>query len=86
MRAKGVERVVGEAVAGGVTMVQLRDDVTPTAELVELARRLVELLAPTGVPLIVNNRIEVAVAAGAAGVHVGQSRRVARRGTSPAGA
>ena len=71
--AQGVERVVGEAVAGGVTMVQLRDDVTPTAELVGLARRLVGLLAPTGVPLIVNNRIEVAMAAGAAGVHVGQA-------------
>ena len=69
----GVERVVSEAVAGGVTMVQLRDDVTPAADLVGLARRLVELLAPTGVPLIVNNRIEIAVASGAAGAHVGQA-------------
>lgn len=69
----GVERVVAEAVAGGVTMVQLRDDETSTAELVALARRLVELLAPTGVPLLVNNRIEVAAAAGAAGAHVGQA-------------
>lgn len=70
---QGVERVVGEAVAGGVTTVQLRDDATPTGDLVELARRLVVLLAPTGVPLIVNNRLDVAVAAGAAGIHVGQS-------------
>ena len=69
----GIERVVGEAVAGGVTTVQLRDDETPTGDLVELARRLAVLLAPTGVPLIVNNRLDVAVAAGAAGIHVGQS-------------
>ena len=69
----GIERVVGEAVAGGVTTVQLRDDETPTGDLVELARRLAVLLAPTGVPLIVNNRLDVAVAAGAAGLHVGQS-------------
>jgi thiamine-phosphate pyrophosphorylase len=71
--AKGVERVVLDAVAGGVTMVQLRDDLTPTVELIGLARRLVGLLAPTGVPLLVNNRIEVAEAARAAGIHVGQT-------------
>lgn len=85
--AKGVERVVGEAVAGGVTMVQLRDDVTPTAEVVALARRLVGLLALGGVPLIINNRIEVAAATGAAGVHVGQadaSPAEARRRLGPA--
>ncbi len=71
--ARGIERVVGEAVAGGATMVQLRDDHTAAAELVPLARRLVALLAPTRVPLIVNNALEIAAAAGAAGVHVGQS-------------
>ena len=70
---RGVEAVVAEAVAGGVTMVQLRDDVTPDAALVALARRLVTLLKASGVPLIVNNRVEVAIAAEAAGVHVGQS-------------
>jgi thiamine-phosphate pyrophosphorylase len=70
--ARGIERLVQEAVAGGVTMVQLRDDETPAAELAELARRLVALLAPTGVPLIVNNLVGVAAASGAAGVHVGQ--------------
>ena len=70
---RGVESVVREALAGGVTMVQLRDDATPADELAALARRLVALLAPVGVPLIVNNRLEVAAAAGAAGVHVGQA-------------
>ncbi|MGD9509007.1 MAG: thiamine phosphate synthase [Geminicoccaceae bacterium] len=69
----GVEAVVAEAVAGGVTMVQLRDDTTPDAELVALARSLMALLKPAGVPLIVNNRIEIAAAAEATGVHVGQS-------------
>lgn len=71
--ARGVEFVVGEALAGGVTMVQLRDDATTADELAALARRLVALLAPVEVPLIVNNRLEVAIAAGAAGVHVGQT-------------
>jgi thiamine-phosphate pyrophosphorylase len=69
----GIERVVAEAVAGGVTMVQLRDDATPAPDLVDLARRLVALLAPVAVPLIVNNRLDVALAAGAHGLHVGQT-------------
>lgn len=68
----GLERVVAEAVAGGVTMVQLRDDDTPVAELIELARRVRSLLEPSGVPLIVNNRLDVTLAAGADGAHVGQ--------------
>jgi thiamine-phosphate pyrophosphorylase len=70
---RGVEAVVAEAIAGGATMVQLRDDATPDAALAALARRLVTLLKPTGVPLIVNNRVEIAIAAEAAGVHVGQA-------------
>lgn len=69
----GIERVVEEAVAGGVTLVQLRDDETPTAELIDVARALRRLLERHGVPLIVNNRLDVALAARAAGAHVGQS-------------
>lgn len=69
---RGIERVVGEAVAGGVTLVQLRDDATPALELVALARRLKQMLGQWRVPLIVNNRLAVALAAGADGAHVGQ--------------
>ncbi|MFO1072762.1 MAG: thiamine phosphate synthase [Geminicoccaceae bacterium] len=69
---RGIERVVGEAVAGGVTLVQLRDDATPALELVALARRLKQMLVQWRVPLIVNNRLAVALAAGADGAHVGQ--------------
>ena len=71
--ARGLERTVAEAVAGGATMVQLRDDDTPAPELVELARRLKGILAPARVPLVVNNRLDVALAAGADGLHVGQA-------------
>ncbi len=65
--------VVMAAVAGGVRCVQLRDKYLPTRDLVEQARRLVELLRPEGIPLIVNDRVDVALAAGADGVHLGQS-------------
>ncbi len=58
--------------AGGATLVQLRDKVNDTAQMIEEARRLKTALAPFGVPLIVNDRVDVALAAGADGVHVGQ--------------
>lgn len=64
---------VAAAVDGGVTLVQLRDPDAPTRRLVETARALVTLLRPLGVPLIVNDRVDVALAADADGVHVGQS-------------
>jgi len=90
---KGRELVacVLEAVWGGVTMVQLREKDCPANEFVHLAARLKEVLAPHGVPLIINDRIDVALAARADGAHIGQSdipatdaRRLLRR-TRPFG-
>ncbi len=57
---------------GGVTLVQLRDKRATTRAMVEEARALKAALAPMRVPLIVNDRVDVAFAAGADGVHVGQ--------------
>jgi thiamine-phosphate pyrophosphorylase len=71
--SRPIEEVVRAAVRGGVTAVQLRDKEAGTREFVDLARRLKTILAPLGVPLIINDRIDVALAAGADGVHLGQS-------------
>lgn len=68
-----IEEIVREAVEGGVTMVQLREKECPTGEFVALARSLKATLAPLGVPLIINDRVDVALAADADGVHIGQS-------------
>lgn len=68
-----IEEIVSEAVAGGVTMVQLREKDCSTGEFVALAKRLKALLAPLGVPLIINDRVDVALAVDADGVHIGQS-------------
>ena len=65
--------IVREAVAGGVTMVQLREKDCSTAEFVALARELKATLRPLGIPLIINDRIDVALAVDAEGVHIGQS-------------
>jgi thiamine-phosphate pyrophosphorylase len=72
---------------GGATLVQLRDKVSDTAHMIEEARALKAALAPYGVPLIVNDRVDVALAAGADGVHVGQEDMAveeARRMLGPA--
>ena len=71
-RGRPLADVVRAAVAGGVTCVQLREKEASAREFAAAARELLSLLRPLGVPLIVNDRIDVALAAGADGVHVGQ--------------
>jgi thiamine-phosphate pyrophosphorylase len=58
--------------AGGATLVQLRDKHAATRAMVDEARAIKAALAASRVPLIINDRVDVALAAGAAGVHVGQ--------------
>lgn len=70
--AFGVPATVAAAVAAGVTLVQLRDPDASDAELVALGRALVDQLAGTGVPLLVNDRVDLVGAIGAQGAHVGQ--------------
>ena len=72
-RGRTLEDVVSAAVAGGVTLVQLRDKDAPADALVEQAVCLKALLDPLDVPLIVNDRVDVALEASAAGVHLGQN-------------
>ena len=63
--------VVRAAIRGGATVVQLREKAATTREMVELGRALHELTAAAGIPLIVNDRVDVALAVGAEGVHLG---------------
>ena len=70
---RSLEEVVSEAVAGGVTIVQLREKNASTGEFVELAFRLKEILKQYNVPLIINDRVDVALAVDAEGLHIGQS-------------
>jgi thiamine-phosphate pyrophosphorylase len=63
-------RLVAE---GGATLVQLRDKRSETRRMIEHAGAIKAALAPFNVPLLINDRVDVALACGAAGVHVGQS-------------
>ncbi|WP_444678671.1 thiamine phosphate synthase [Halomonas sp. E19] len=69
---QGLVETVVAAVRGGVTIVQLRDKHASDGELIEQARRLKAALAGSGVPLIINDRLAVAVESGADGLHLGQ--------------
>ena len=59
-------------VAGGATLIQLRDKHGATRQMIEEARAIKAALAGTGVRLVVNDRVDVALVAGADGVHLGQ--------------
>mgnify|MGYP003333926211 CR=1 FL=1 len=58
---------------GGATLIQLRDKRSETRQFVDNARAVKAALDPFGVPLLINDRIDVALACGAAGVHIGQT-------------
>ncbi|MGA2781282.1 MAG: thiamine phosphate synthase [Smithella sp.] len=69
---KPLEEVVIQAVKGGAAYVQLREKNVSTRFFVEEAIRIKKLLKPYKVPLIINDRVDVALACGAEGVHIGQ--------------
>ena len=64
---------VRDALEGGVTLIQLREKNKTTREYMELATRVHDITKEFGVPLIIDDRIDVAMAIGAEGVHLGQS-------------
>lgn len=64
--------VVLQAVQGGAAAVQIREKEMATRPFVEEAARIKKIIEPFGVPLIINDRMDVALAVGAGGVHIGQ--------------
>ncbi|OEF22386.1 thiamine phosphate synthase [Aliivibrio logei] len=65
--------VVAEAIKGGVTMVQIREKHGDVRAFIERSLAIKKVLKDSGVPLIVNDRVDVALAVQADGVHLGQS-------------
>jgi thiamine-phosphate pyrophosphorylase len=61
-----------QAVQGGVSYIQLREKDITTRLFIEEAKEIKKILEPYKVPLIINDRVDVALACGAAGVHIGQ--------------
>jgi thiamine-phosphate pyrophosphorylase len=65
--------IIEAAVHGGISVVQLREKNCATREFVALGRAVLDVLQGTSVPLIINDRVDIALAIGASGVHIGQS-------------
>lgn len=68
-----LKRIVKKAVEGGVTMVQVREKHGDVRAFIERAQAVKDILKDTNVPLIINDRVDVALAVDADGVHIGQS-------------
>ena len=64
--------IIEEAIKGGTTIVQLREKTASTKEFYDLALRVKEITSRYGVPLLINDRIDIALAVGSEGVHIGQ--------------
>lgn len=72
-RGRSTREVVQAAVQGGVTCVQLREKSCSTREFIEEARAIKDFLSASAIPLIINDRVDVALAVQADGVHLGQT-------------
>jgi thiamine-phosphate pyrophosphorylase len=80
-------QAVEQAIAGGVTMLQLREKTASSREFYQLGSAVHQLTAAHGVPLVINDRADIAQAVGAEGLHIGQSDlpvAVARKILGPA--
>jgi thiamine-phosphate diphosphorylase/hydroxyethylthiazole kinase len=64
--------VVEESLKGGVTLVQLREKTGDTGDLISIAQKLHAITKKYNVPLLINDRVDVALAVGCEGVHIGQ--------------
>lgn len=69
---EALPKIVEQAVLGGVTMVQLREKHADTKTFVRIAQQLKTILSNYKIPLIINDRIDIALAVDADGVHIGQ--------------
>jgi len=73
MASASIEESVEKAIDGGCTIIQLREKSIDSREFYELALRVREITTRLKVPLIINDRVDIALAVNADGIHVGQS-------------
>jgi len=87
LRGKDILAAVEEALRGGITLVQLREKEISSRDFYNLALKIKELAKSYNVPLIINDRLDIALAVDADGLHIGQEDlplKVARKVLGPA--
>ncbi len=72
MRTETLQLCIEQALSGGVTLVQLREKHLDTDSFIELGIQIKHICDAHDVPLVINDRVDVALESGAAGVHIGQ--------------
>ncbi|TDT57273.1 thiamine phosphate synthase [Fonticella tunisiensis] len=72
LNGRDLKEAVEEAILGGVTLVQLREKAASTLEFYNTALRVKAVTDKYNIPLIINDRLDIALAVDAAGLHVGQ--------------
>ncbi len=70
-RGQHHEEMAAAAIAGGATVLQLREKMATTSQLLDMAKQTLNITRRAGVPLIINDRVDIALAVDAEGVHVG---------------
>ena len=73
MSTETLEEAVEQAIIGGCTLVQLREKDCSSLDFYNMAIKVKEITDKYNVPLLINDRLDIALAVDAAGVHVGQS-------------
>ena len=73
VRGRDMVALTCAAAKGGITLLQYRDKFSDTRALIDNAKRLKDALSGSNIPLLINDRVDVALAAGADGVHLGQN-------------
>ena len=73
LQGRSLEKAVEEAILGGVTLVQLREKDIDTRDFYNIALKIKAITSKYNVPLIINDRGDIALAVDADGVHIGQS-------------
>ena len=73
LKGRALTDIVKEAIAGGVTMVQLREKESSSIEFYRKALAIKEITKAANIPLIINDRVDIALAVDADGLHIGQS-------------
>lgn len=72
LKGRHLPTIVKGAIEGGVTIVQYRDKTSDTGALIKTAKEIHAITKAAGVPFLINDRIDVALAVGCEGVHIGQ--------------
>jgi len=73
MSTKTLEEAVEAAIQGGATLIQLREKDAPIKEMYDIALNIKKITDRHNIPLIINDRADIALAVNASGIHVGQS-------------